>query len=601
MKAYQMKITLQVVKPPVWRRVIVPFGLDFAQLRDIMITSMGWLGGHMYAFRFPKKGLYISHSPETGFFADSMFSGFNDDEELDAREIGLEVLLKEGVSFYMDYDFGDGWEHKIVVEKILDDYPFKYPQVVKFKGDCPPEDVGGPWGYVDFLEIIQDPDNPEREEMLEWAESQYFEEYDMESVNGDLFTMAESNYSDVSENSRAFVEYLATTRKPAYDLKALLSSLTVAELKGSAGLMGINRFSSMRKAELIHEMYENWMKNDVFLALLNSDILDDDEIGYMNEIMKSENIYFIEDDVNFPFRLAAMLSSLYIVTPLMGEGRVGLIILSEAKKKYEESLKIIHHLYNQMTDDLDVYARAAVNLYGAIPLSEFAKLYQSLRGVSSGPQISFGGGDDELGTEEIREFLRRLIASYENGEADYAIVGDVLINDTLKEFKEKDIDQLLLLLQMHSRKILPKEEFLKYGDWAYFEETEAHSQLREYLAGKTAGRNPDSATASELVELVCWLTRQWSPVNEVVEFLNEEGITFDTEEEADQVKKMLTEINSHTRIWGDNGSTPAELNQNYSSGVPYRNAGQKIGRNEPCPCGSGKKYKNCCGRNVLMN
>ena len=23
----------------------------------------------------------------------------------------------------------------------------------------------------------------------------------------------------------------------------------------------------------------------------------------------------------------------------------------------------------------------------------------------------------------------------------------------------------------------------------------------------------------------------------------------------------------------------------------------KIGRNEPCPCGSGKKYKNCCGRN----
>ena len=25
--------------------------------------------------------------------------------------------------------------------------------------------------------------------------------------------------------------------------------------------------------------------------------------------------------------------------------------------------------------------------------------------------------------------------------------------------------------------------------------------------------------------------------------------------------------------------------------------GKKIGRNDPCPCGSGKKYKNCCGRN----
>jgi len=26
--------------------------------------------------------------------------------------------------------------------------------------------------------------------------------------------------------------------------------------------------------------------------------------------------------------------------------------------------------------------------------------------------------------------------------------------------------------------------------------------------------------------------------------------------------------------------------------------GPKIGRNDPCPCGSGKKYKNCCGRNA---
>ncbi len=29
----------------------------------------------------------------------------------------------------------------------------------------------------------------------------------------------------------------------------------------------------------------------------------------------------------------------------------------------------------------------------------------------------------------------------------------------------------------------------------------------------------------------------------------------------------------------------------------FRRAGKKIGRNDPCPCGSGKKYKNCCGRN----
>ena len=30
--------------------------------------------------------------------------------------------------------------------------------------------------------------------------------------------------------------------------------------------------------------------------------------------------------------------------------------------------------------------------------------------------------------------------------------------------------------------------------------------------------------------------------------------------------------------------------------LPIRRSLPKVGRNEPCPCGSGKKYKNCCGR-----
>ena len=33
--------------------------------------------------------------------------------------------------------------------------------------------------------------------------------------------------------------------------------------------------------------------------------------------------------------------------------------------------------------------------------------------------------------------------------------------------------------------------------------------------------------------------------------------------------------------------------QNDGKGKTYRNKGQKVGRNDPCPCGSGKKFKNC--------
>ena len=36
--------------------------------------------------------------------------------------------------------------------------------------------------------------------------------------------------------------------------------------------------------------------------------------------------------------------------------------------------------------------------------------------------------------------------------------------------------------------------------------------------------------------------------------------------------------------------------QEAKKGTPIRSAAPKVGRNDPCPCGSGKKYKNCCGK-----
>jgi preprotein translocase subunit SecA len=46
-------------------------------------------------------------------------------------------------------------------------------------------------------------------------------------------------------------------------------------------------------------------------------------------------------------------------------------------------------------------------------------------------------------------------------------------------------------------------------------------------------------------------------------------------------------------------SSPNQAPQNASTEKrqPIVNNGPKIGRNDPCPCGSGKKYKNCCGKN----
>lgn len=64
--------------------------------------------------------------------------------------------------------------------------------------------------------------------------------------------------------------------------------------------------------------------------------------------------------------------------------------------------------------------------------------------------------------------------------------------------------------------------------------------------------------------------------------------------------KQLMEKDGGTRSYYDHLYT--EL---YESGTvvwdsdagSLRHTGKKVGRNDPCPCGSGKKYKHCCGRN----
>jgi len=95
------------------------------------------------------------------------------------------LIRSEGARFTYTYDFGDNWEHVIDVEKILDeDADGQYPRCVDGQRACPPEDVGGVWGYEAFLEVMRDPKHPEHEERLEWVGEEFDpEEFDKDVVN----------------------------------------------------------------------------------------------------------------------------------------------------------------------------------------------------------------------------------------------------------------------------------------------------------------------------------------------------------------------------------------------------------------------------------
>lgn len=81
-----------------------------------------------------------------------------------------QALTSIGDKIEYQYDFGDGWEHEIVLEKVLPpEEGAKYPVCIKGRRACPPEDCGSIWGYEDLLLALQDPNHPDHDDLLEWV------------------------------------------------------------------------------------------------------------------------------------------------------------------------------------------------------------------------------------------------------------------------------------------------------------------------------------------------------------------------------------------------------------------------------------------------
>ena len=148
------------------------------RLHQILQATMGWYGGHLHEFTVGRTS-YGDTDPNVGM----------GDEVEDQRRMSLgkaAPAAKSKLSY--QYDFGDSWEHELLVEKVLPADPATaYPICVAGARACPPEDCGGVWGYADLLEVIQNPDHPEHEERLEWLGGEFDPEaFDLDAINGRL-------------------------------------------------------------------------------------------------------------------------------------------------------------------------------------------------------------------------------------------------------------------------------------------------------------------------------------------------------------------------------------------------------------------------------
>jgi hypothetical protein len=172
---YQLKITLNDSKPPIWRRVLVPKNITLYELHEIIQTVMGWDDYHLHQFTIDSQ---IYGNPE--------YDEYGDLETKNEKKYRLDQFVHgDRFKFHYEYDFGDGWLHNLLVEKILPkEKGIDYPVCIKGKRACPPEDVGGVWGYDNFLEAIADPTHEEHDSYLEWIGGEFDPAaFDLDGVN----------------------------------------------------------------------------------------------------------------------------------------------------------------------------------------------------------------------------------------------------------------------------------------------------------------------------------------------------------------------------------------------------------------------------------
>jgi Plasmid pRiA4b ORF-3-like protein len=161
-RVFQVKVTLRGTRPPIWRRLEIPADMPLLRLHHVLQAAMGWYNCHLH--QFDARGvLYGSPDPEFGF------------ERRNERTTRLSDIFRRAKDrMIYEYDFGDGWEHDLVLEKILEPQVGKrYPVCTAGRRATPPEDCGGIGGFYNLLEIMGDPSHPEHADMKRWLGGEF--------------------------------------------------------------------------------------------------------------------------------------------------------------------------------------------------------------------------------------------------------------------------------------------------------------------------------------------------------------------------------------------------------------------------------------------
>lgn len=360
-------------------------------------------------------------------------------------------------------------------------------------------------------------------------------------------------------------------------LSEVLKKHTVKELREISKAFGIQGYSKLKKDELIEYVeasllnYEN--AKQVFLCA------DEEEMEMFRQSLDSE-LKVKEED--FYKCIYFFVSGYYYLTE-----ENSIIVPDEVKGLYKQLFTAEFIAEKERFDLVIKYCVACTNLYGIVPYAKVVEIFNEQNA-------------EKTCNEEI-------LADYSNlglREVFFELQGEYLVHEAIDGEEEFNT---LLDEQSNKPYFIPeKETLLKYAEDDYFDRNTAYINLKDYIVKNIMENEEEAEELCSDLQLACCFGE--GPADALNQFLARE-IEFKNEQQVYEVGELLSQLNNTTRMWDNRGYTPEELKElgieietpEMAGMMPmkqttYVRDGKKIGRNDKCPCGSGKKYKYCCGR-----
>ncbi|WP_284237931.1 YecA family protein [Paenibacillus glycanilyticus] len=361
-------------------------------------------------------------------------------------------------------------------------------------------------------------------------------------------------------------------------LAEILPTLTKDKLNLLAGNYEIKGRSKMKKQELADAVQAAIVdKEELALALR---MTGEKEWELLQKLL---SVPYLQDDTVLPGATFFLINA-GLMYSFYEEDKLYYVLPEEVKTAYADVALPTLLKERERCQQVNAYILAAMNLYGVCSFEQLIKIYNE---------------QNEDGLDEAE--LIRICVMFARREQSWHVDGGMLIADYFDEDNQEELDGLLASVANKPYYVPDKQEYLKYAVYGYYEETPQLAGLEQYILQYLC---EDKGLVQNLVSEIQFHCSMAKPIEEILMGFEEHGIELPAGDQLQMIVHLVINVYNNTRMWSNAGFKPVELGGGSPSADPLRNVvpakpqqavSTKIGRNEPCPCGSGKKYKKCCG------